>query len=249
MPYETLIHGLWPIGLVLQGLLAGVLLSKKAWQKFPFFTSYSLVSFVTTVALFGLRNSPKAYFYTYWPFEALGILLELAIVYEVFRYLFTPYPALRRIALNTFQGVILVLLIVALAVFYKNTATDKWHVLATALFIIEESARILELGFLIFLFIFSRAFHLYWKQAVFGMALGLGVFVSVELLVVSIHAQFDTSTLGLLSLLRMLSFNAGLVIWITYMLVPDVSAVHTGDSPTQGELERWDQTLRRFIYQ
>ena len=249
MSYENLIHGLWPIGLVLQGLLAAVLLSKKAWQKFPFFTSYSLVSFVTTVALFGLRNSPKAYFYTYWPSEALGILLELAIVYEVFRYLFSPYPALRRIALNTFQGVILVLLIVALAVFYKNTATDKWHVLATALFIIEESTRILELGFLIFLFVFSRAFHLSWKQAVFGMALGLGVFVSVELLVVSIHAQFNTSTVGLLSLLRMLSFNAGLVIWITYMLAPDASAVHTGDSPTQRELEQWDQTLRRFIYQ
>src|SRR5258708_9818408 len=227
MSYENLIHDLWPIGLVLQGLLAAVLLSKKAWQKFPFFTSYSLVSFVTTVALFGLRNSPKAYFYTYWPSEALGILLESAIVYEVFRYLFSPYPALRRIALNTFQGVILVLLIVALAVFYKNTATDKLQALATTLFIIEESTRILELGLLICLFVFSRAFHLYWKQAVFGMALGLGVFVSVELLVVSIHAQFHTSTLGLLTLLRMLSFNVALAIRLYYILVRDAASVAT----------------------
>ncbi len=152
-------------------------------------------------------------------------------------------------ALPQQQSVLVVLLIIALFVFYRNTATDKWHVLATAMFVVEESARILELGLICFLLIFSRAFHLHWKQAVFGMALGLGLFVSVELMVVAIQTQLHTSMLAQFSVLRMLSFNLGLLIWTAYMLIPDVSAVRTQDSPTQVELEQWNEMLGRLIYQ
>jgi len=43
------------------------------------------------------------------------------------------------------------------------------------LFGLQEAVRTVQLGVVVFLFIFSRIFLLHWRQPVFGVAFGLGI--------------------------------------------------------------------------
>ena len=56
---------------------------------------------------------------------------------------------------------------------------------------VDQAARVIEVGLLMILFICSAAFGLHWKQAEFGIALGLGFFATIELLAVTVRPMVD----------------------------------------------------------
>jgi len=246
--YDTLIRDLWPIGLALQAALTLILFRKRAWATFPFFAAYSSCSLATTLILFLLRHHPRAYFYAYWPSESLSVVLNLGVMYEVFRQLFGAYRALRRMAWTALQCALAVFVLIGVAVFATNGASERWHVMGATLFGIEEAIRIIQLGVVVFLFIFSRLFLLHWRQPVFGIALGMGIFASAEIFITGSWLRVQGVPLGLLSLVQMLAFDAALITWGAYMLLrEDFSA--TAALPPRTELERLNSLLSRSIYQ
>jgi hypothetical protein len=247
--YEGLIRNLWSAGLLLLSILVGILVCKKTWRTFPLFTTYCISTLVTNLGMFMLRDSPKAYFYTYWPSEALSIGLNLAVMYEVFRQLFSPYPALTRMAWRTLRASLFVLLALALIILLTTASSERWKVIGAALFTTEEAMRVVELGIVGFLFIFSRTFQLHWRQPVFGIVLGFGVFASAEVIATAGWVHVQDSQIGLLSVVRMCAFDVAVIIWGTYMLVRETVRMSTAPVPTRPELERMERALRRIIYQ
>lgn len=248
MAHDTLIRNLWPVGLALQAALTGILLRKKAWTAFPFFTTYAVCSFVSTLIMFLLRGHPWPYFYAYWPCEALSVVLNLGVLYEVFRDLFGAYRALRRTAWNALQCAVAVLFLIATVVLATNASSARWKVMGTALFDVEEAVRIIQLGVVIFLFVFSRIFLLHWRQPVFGIALGLGIFASAEVFATSAWLGAHALSLGLLSIVRILAFDGALITWGTYMLMREDLSI-TSTLPPRPELEKLNTLLARRIYQ
>ena len=249
MQYEKLIHNLWPVGLALQGVLTAILIRKRAWISFPFFTIYSIFEFLTAFVLFVMRNHPQAYFYIYWPSEAFGLVLNIAVMYEVFRQLFGPYRALRRMAWRTLQGAVLVLVVMAVALLATSAASERWHIIGSTLFGVQESVRMIQLGIVTVLFLFSGLFRLHWRQAVFGIALGIGIFAAAEVVTSAAWTRVADSKVGLLSVVRMLAFDAGLVIWGAYMLIKEDLTCAALQLPEPGELDRLDKMLAKAIYQ
>jgi hypothetical protein len=78
---------LWVTGFCLNLGVLGVLLHKRRYRKFPWFTLLIAQDAVQTIVLFCVHRYPTINFYTYWSFEALDALLRMLVLYEVARVL------------------------------------------------------------------------------------------------------------------------------------------------------------------
>ena len=119
-----------------------------------------------------------------------------------------------------------------------------------AVMVVEEATRIIEVGLLMFLFLFSTAFGLHWRQCVFGMALGLGIFATVELVGITVRNYWGASVDNPFSVVRAIAFNISLIVWAAYLLVPEKeTSPAEAAAAHHGQLEQWNQVLTEFIYQ
>lgn len=83
MHLATWDYVLWIAGFALNLGLLCVLLRKRRFQSFPWFTLLIAQDAVQTVVLFCVHKYPAINFYTYWSFEAIDALLRLLVLYEV----------------------------------------------------------------------------------------------------------------------------------------------------------------------
>ena len=245
MTLSFIVRDLGIIGLTLQGLLALAMLVKRSWRRFPFFSAYVTLSFVIGLVGYMLQKSRVAYFYIYWLGEALGIVLGLLIVYEIFRHLFTVHGALLRLATLTFKIAIGILLSAGLIVFLMQPPSHTSS-LGVAVMAVEQATRIIEVGLLMILFICSAAFGLHWKQAEFGIALGLGFFATLELLAVTLRPLVGHNGAVLLNVMRIGALDCSLLIWMGYLLAPERAATAV-EVPKQAQLEQWNQAVMELI--
>lgn len=245
----------WLATLVLQGLLGGVLWTKKMWRRFPLFVVYAISNLLFGVALFviyrlafSLKFLRPIYGRLYFVSELVGLLLGFAVVYEVFRHLFNPYPALRTLATQIFRGVLILLVLLSCYVAFKQRTSVQVPLSTASFLIVEQVTRILEVGLLGFLFVSASAFGLHWRQYVFGMALGLGVFAAVELVDVTMAVQVGSPSSAIFNIVKSFSCNVSLIIWISYILAPEL-ATQPSEVPKRAQLEQWNRAVMELIYQ
>jgi hypothetical protein len=240
----------WFAAVLVQAMLAAVLFAKKLWRRFPFFVSYATANFLLGIALYAVYVSrlPRiVYFDVYWLSEGIGLFLGLAVVSEIFKNLLTPYPALRRLAAQIFRGATVFLVLLGCVLIYAQPVGEQSRIQA-AFFLVEQVGRILEVGLLVFLFVFASVFGLHWRQYLFGIALGLGIFVTVELVAVTLRTQFGFHANSIFSMIRAISFNLSMFIWISYLLAPEL-AVSPSEVPKRAQLEQWNKAIMELIYQ
>lgn len=252
MALKSLLQSLWVAGIVCQAILGIVLLCKKTWRVFPLFVAYFATGFAGTLVLYGVQKHWKIFFYSYWCVEAIGVAFGFAVVYEVFRNVFSTQQALCRLATLIFRGVLVLLLFIGIIVLAKHTPVGFRSItpkgIASAVVIVDEAGRIIEVGLLMCLFALSSAFGLHWRQQVFGIALGLGLYAAVELASVAIWGQTSKAVHEILNVGRILSFNTSLVIWIGYLLAPE-RTVGKVELPQRTQLEQWNQAVMELIQQ
>lgn len=245
MSLSATVNGLWLASLALDGLLLAVLISKRMWSRFPWFTAYAAWNCLET-AFFYVARKPAVYLPLYPIAESISILLGLAIVYEVFNHLLSMHSALKRLATMVFCGAAILLLLLAGAVIYTHSPLNFAHV-GMALWAMEEAARVLEVGLLLFLFIFSSTFGLHWQQHEFGIALGLGILAAAKLTAVTV-VQYAITAGGMINLAFMLAMDLSFLIWTGYLLVPEKIA-SAAAVPDRAQLEQWNQAIMELIHQ
>ena len=212
MPLGSLIHDLSIASIALQVLLAATLLAKRAWHKYPMFAAYVFFNLFETAATFSVYGMGAAYFYTFWICEAIGIVLGLAVVREIFTNIFAPHAALRKLATLIFRMAVVALILLACGAIYEQSVNAKS--IARVVMVATDGTRIIELGLIMFLFLSSSAFGLHWRQNEFGIALGLGTCAAIELINVTLMTHLSPAAGQVLSLVRSLSFNGSLLIWL-----------------------------------
>lgn len=245
MTLGYLIRDLGVTGLSLQGVLAVALLLRRYWRRFPFFAGYIWLSFAVGVVSYPLQKSHVAYFYVYWLGEALGIGLGLFVVYEIFQHVFTVHKALLRLATVTFRIAAVLLVSAGLIIFFMQSPSSVSNI-GTAVLAVEQATRIIEVGLLMSLFICSAAFGLHWKQAEFGIALGLGFFATIELIVVTLHPLVGQHGWALLNITRIVALDCSFCIWLGYLLVPE-RVTSRGEMPKRAQLEQWNYAVTELI--
>jgi hypothetical protein len=246
IPLQSIIYDIWLSGIGVQLLLVAVLLGKKVWQRFPVFSAYVIFNLFTAGITYAMFGRGMAYFYTFWICEAVGIVLALGVVWEVFASLFSPHLALRKLARIIFRATIAGLLLLAGGAIYMQSGDARG--IANAVLLAAEAVRIVEVGLIMFLFLSSSAFGLHWRQSTFGIALGLGMYAAVELTTVTLMTHLSTSATEELSLVRGLAFNFSLFIWLGYLLVPE-RATSSAEIPKRAQLEQWNQAVMELISQ
>jgi hypothetical protein len=239
-------QGLWIGQLVLLAALSCVLVSKGWWRSFPRFAAYTFFNLSSGVVEYFVFQNPRIYFYTFIVIEALAIVLGLGVVYEIFDHLFSSQQALRRLATWSFATA--VILLVGLGFIVLQVHGSGLKNIGFAILKTEEAARLIEVGLLAFLFVCSGTFGLHWRQPVFGIALGLSIFTSLELILVTLRTYFGVNPSLAFNIARMLSFCLGLTVWIGYILVPE-RAPSASDLPDQSQLEQWNRAVMELIHQ
>jgi len=233
--------------MVLLAILAVVLVVQGVWRRYPLFTAYILMDLLQSLIMYGLRNHALAYIYTYWPFELTTMLLGLGVVYEIFRNLLAAYSSLSRIATVLFQVSLVALVLTGCIVMYTQPPMAGNRFIA-AFVVVEEGMRIVEVGLLAVLFLFSSAFGLHWKQHVFGIGLGLAVFTAVALAGAAFTARVSPHMMPWIILARQMSFGVSLLVWFGYLLAPEQVTIGS-EVPQRGQLEQWNRAVKELIYQ
>jgi hypothetical protein len=250
MHLRTLISMLWLGGLGLQLLLGGVLLARKSWKRFPIFTAYCLFSLVSDLGLYWLFKSGMGYSlyrYGYAVEQTATLLMGFGVVYEIFRKLFSPYDALRRMAKLFFQWGLVGLILLDICVAYSHSTINVTSITETTV-VLQQVTYILVVGLLLFLFLFATAFGLHWRQSVFGIALGLGILEAFQLIGITMLSHFGKVVMPAFNIMNVATFDLVLLVWMAYLLMPErIEAKTTVFKLPQ--LEQWNQALMELIHQ
>ena len=117
--------------------------------------------------------------------------------------------------------------------------------------LLEQTVFVIELGLVVFLFLFAAYFHLSWDRLSFGILLGLGVSACVHLATWAVVANASPSdhTRTLLEFLNMAVYHLCVLIWLYYLLVPKKVVTKFEAPLPENNLALWNRELERLLQQ
>jgi hypothetical protein len=235
---------------VLQAAILIVLFGKKLWSRFPIFTVYTAHSIFNLILLFFIARSVSAqtsYFQWYSFGLAISTALRFGVICEVFSHVFQDSYALRPLQRPLFRwtAVGLVALALCIAIYTQRNSVDpSWF----AVHVLDRSASFVQGGLMLLLFSFASYMGLTWRRPVFGIAFGLGVILSIEIVVAAIRSQAgDIWRVGL-DFLSMGTYLICVLIWLLFLLLPERSPAYIEDSIQENDLHAWNDELQRLLH-
>jgi FlaA1/EpsC-like NDP-sugar epimerase len=70
-----------------------------------------------------------------------------------------------------------------------------------------------------------------WRQHVFGIALGFGIFASIELILITVVMHFGDAPAAIVSLMKSAAYNGVTLLWIMYLRRQRESLLETDVAP------------------
>jgi hypothetical protein len=259
-PLRIFWYYLWIAPHAFQCVILFLMIRRRFYRQFPMFFLYGVSEIFQFVVLFSFSRShllfDHKYFGLYSASLALSAAIRFAVIQELFGHFFQRYPLLTRPGKLFLRAAILVLLLVSigLAVLAPGTNADF---LLHATYVFDRTASILQAGLLVCLFLFSRYFVLSWRSQAFGIALGFGIFASVDL-ASSAFRVYGVISQMVYDFINMGTYHCCVLIWIYYLVGTDSDHTHDGggddhhavlsEVPGQ-ELDVWNRELERLIKQ
>jgi hypothetical protein len=224
----------WLAGPLLQITLLIFMVRRQFHSVFPRFFSYILFQTLKSACLFvAYRYFPESYFAAYWTGNAVSVIFAVAVMDEILRSLFKEYGGIQSLGTTIFRWScgLLVLLAILGALSSGEAGRDK---VVAAVFAFDRSMRLMQVGLFLLLMLLCRVLRNCWRQPVFGIALGFGVFASVELILVSVVMWLGHGHAAI-SLFKSASYNAVTLVWIGYLkqqeqVVPEVEGARDANT-------------------
>ena len=219
----------WLLGPALEITLLTFMLRRKLHLVFPRFFSYILFQVVKSGFLFVIyQRYQGSYFDAYWTGNAISVLLAVAVLDEILHHLFQKYVGIQNLGYVIFRWACGLLLALAIVNAFSSQAATADRIVATVLSF-DRSVRVMQCGLVLLLLVLCRLLRHSWRQHVFGIALGFGVFASIELILVSIVMHYGDGAAALVSLVKSAAYDGVSLIWILYLRrqsqsIPEVSA-------------------------
>lgn len=237
---DSLYHLLWFAHPILQSLVAGLMFWRKLHRKFPVFFTYIVTQIVVFGVVFAAHQTENypLFFYSYWICAAVSLILGFKVIHEIFLDVFRPYHALKDLGSVLFRWAALVMLLVALVVAAASPGLDQGPIVESVL-TVQRCVRVIQVGLILFLIVFSKYVGVSWRQHSFGISLGFGAFASAELMAVALRASGHISpTVSDLS--NMIAYNISILIWAAYSYLKSPSRDTAAVLLTS---QRWNQGL------
>jgi hypothetical protein len=245
------------ITLALQIAVALVLIRRRLYREVPWFTTYICYLIAFVYILHRVYNSGDAwgYFYGLWAGTAITMVLAFMVILEVFSNLLIGYENLRKF------GVALLLVIAAIALLIAIVTGPYGSSWSTPDFAsafmrsvqsIQRGIRIIQIGLLLAIFVFSSFFALSWRNYIFGIALGYGLYASVNLCTTAVQgylANRGTHLVYPISIIDAIAFILTLILWLTYLIRPDRGQNDKTIPPASAhaDLDQWNDALSELV--
>jgi hypothetical protein len=165
------------------------------------------------------------------------VFFGFMIIHEVFLDVFRAFHTLRDLGTVLFKWAGLVMLLVA-GVVSISTSSSEMTPWMQAIITAQRCVRIIQCGMVLFLLFFSRYLGVSRRQYSFGIALGFGIFATVELALIASWAG-DHVDRPMIDVINMLAYNAALLTWFGYMLAKNPAR----EASSTLQSERWEQSL------
>jgi len=207
----------WLAGPVLQITLLIFMIRRKLHVTFPRFFSYIVLQTVKSGILFLIyRYYHDNYFDAYWIGNAISVLLAVTVMDEILHNLLKQYGGIQSLASVIFRWACGLLLLLSIVNAFSNQQTSADRVVSAVL-AFDRSVRVMQCGLFFLLIILCRFLRNCWRQHVFGIALGFGIFASIELMLVSIVMHFGDGPVAILSVVKSAAYNVVTLLWIMYL--------------------------------
>ncbi|MGB6133226.1 MAG: hypothetical protein WCC14_15425 [Acidobacteriaceae bacterium] len=214
---------LWAAGFAELLVLVFVLMVRRRWQAFPFFTTYIIFQTVEIVALYGIYrwSRPRVYFWAYWAGDVLDLLLQLCVVFELARIVLKPTGTWVRDARVTFMLLAAGGAVIAAVVSFGinptlPTTLDNWIEKGDLFSAMLNAQLFFAMG------LASTRLGLAWRHHVMGIASGWMLWASVGLLVEAAYSYLGPNWHGvILDNIRILAFQAATIYWIINLWLPE----------------------------
>jgi hypothetical protein len=237
--YNQIALYLWCAQPLLQSAVALVLWRRNLHKQFPVFFTYVLAQIGIFAITFPLRSADNYewFFYAYWIGAAISALLSFRVIHEVFLDVFRPYHTLKDLGTVLFKWTGVVMLLVSVVVAFSNSGNSD--PLIQAITTLQRSVRMVQCGLILFLLLFSGFLGVSKRQQSFGIALGFGLFASVELILIALNSG---GLLGIahISLINTTMYDLAIVVWLTYALARSEAR---DAAPNHLQTQRWEQSL------
>ncbi len=258
----------WLAGPLLQITLLIFMIRRKYYGAFPHFFSYILFQILKSACLFVVYRyfDESYYFDAYWTGNAVSVIFAVVVMDEILRNLFREYGGIQILGTTIFRWSCGLLILLAIIGALSSAQTSGDRVVA-AVFAFDRGLRLMQTGLFLLLMLLCRIFRNYWRQPVFGIALGFGVFASVELILVSfvMWYGYGNAHAATISLLKSTAYNLVTLVWVGYLsqqphLVPRVEPIRNPNplgltlatsagvsDPDAGFISRVEQTVDRIL--
>jgi hypothetical protein len=230
---------LWCTHPILQLAVAVALWQRKLYRQFRVFFTYILAQIAIFAVTFPLwrAGNYEWFFWSYWLGAVVSAILGFKVIHEVFLDVFRPYHTLKDLGTVVFRWALVVMLMVSAVVAFSSS--QKQGPLLHAVTTLERSVRLVQLGLILFLLLFSRFLGVSRRQHSFGIALGFGIFAAVELTLLALSSG-NLMHKEAVGLINMMTFNVTMIIWLGYALAPN--AVRQA-VVNQFQTQRWEESL------
>jgi len=238
---QFLCHALWILHPLLAAGIAVIMVRRKLHGKFKFFFAYMLLQIADFALLYPsfMRERYSTFFFLYWATNTIGIFLGFMVIHEVFLDVFRPFHTLRDLGTVLFKWAGLVMLLVAGVVSFSSGSWEAVPPWMQAIITTQRCVRIIQVGMVLFLIVFTRYVGVSRRQHSFGIALGFGGYALVELTLIAswlgshlISPQID--------LVNIVAYNLALLTWLGYVLAK--SPLRAGAEYLL-QPQRWEQSL------
>jgi hypothetical protein len=193
----------------------GLAYKRKLGSRLPFFVGYLFVLVVADIGLFSIRQiigfHSKTYFYAYWAMQALCVSLRAVVVYEICRYILSPFAGIWRLVNPT-----LLMIAGALIINGGISARGQHYFFTTAVLNGQRGLELVVIGLLITGLAFCRYYGVHVQQYLVWIAFGLGFYSIIQAAdntFLQYSAQHWLSHFAIWEELRIRSFNIAVVLW------------------------------------
>lgn len=232
---------------ILSITLVCIMRARKLRAKFPLF--FALICFYAVATPFSLviyAFAYNQYFYTYWTTSTLVMLLGFAVMYEVFVAMLKPYSAVIDLAKTLFCWAGLFLFAAGLLTALV-TSGPRVSKLVVAVDLCDRCVHLMQCGLLLLIFLLEKRLNFSWRSSAMSIALGLGVWSAVDLLVSYGQSRFLAATVQL-DLVYGVSFISVMAFWVFSLRATEPARNTISDPPTRLVLQRWNEALIGYGY-
>ena len=207
----------WVAGPALESILLACMVHRKLHRVFPRFFSYIIFQILKSGILFLVyRLYEQRYFEAYWTGNAISVVLAVAVMDEMLQHVFKDYGGAQNLGAVIFRWSCGLLLVLAIVTAFTSEQGSADRVVAGVL-TFDRSVRVMQCGLFCLLMVLCRLLKNCWRQQVVGIALGFGIFASIEMILVSAAMRYGGSVGPTISLAKSVAYNAVTILWIGYL--------------------------------